>query len=139
MQVRVNMLLLASVLVGCSEPARNRAIVYGQVKIDGQPVEAGSINFMPTSGNTGPTAGGSIEHGSYRIELQKGVVLGKNRVELRANRKTGRKVPSPFGSNDTIDELVDAFPSEYNSNSTLVREISRGENHLDFDLTSKPR
>src|SRR5262245_49224594 len=83
-----------SVPLGCSSgDGLERARVRGQVQVDGQPLEEGSINFFPAGAAEGPTAGGVISKGLYDIPKESGPVVGKNRVEIRGVKKTGRKVP----------------------------------------------
>jgi hypothetical protein len=118
-------------LPGCG--GNDLAEVSGAVAIDGQPVTEGSIQFIPIEGTTGPGAGAPIENGRYHIPRQKGVAVGKNRVELRAFKKTGRKVQDPTGLPGTLtEERVPAFPKEYNDSSTVVREVQAGSNTIDF-------
>lgn len=127
------------VLLGsCSDSASNRATVNGTVALDGQPIESGSIDFFPVEGTRGPTAGGTIEGGRYRIESAKGAAIGKNRVEIHGMRKTGKSVADPFGRATQIAQVVEIVPPQYHSNSTLVRDVASGENELNFDLKSKP-
>jgi hypothetical protein len=122
--------------LGCADNSKTAA-VSGTVTLDGEPIESGSINFFPVEGTTGPSAGGTIENGHYSVPREKGVVIGRNRVELQGNMKTGRKVPSAIPGEKERDELVSAFPPEYSSDSKLVREINPGSNIINFDLSSK--
>jgi len=126
-------------LSGCGSSGPPRGSVQGKVTLDGQPVEQGTITFLPTGGTTGPSAGGVITGGQYSIEEDKGPVAGKSRVEIRWERKTGKKVPagSPSPPGTMIDQVAEAIPAKYNSKSTLEKEIKEGDNTLDFELTSK--
>jgi len=54
--------LLVPLAVGCG---KGKGKVSGTVTLDGQPLPAGTINFLPSKG-TG--AGGSIEDGKYSID-----------------------------------------------------------------------
>jgi hypothetical protein len=126
--LRIIALLILS--TGCT-PASDRAEVTGQVLVNGQPLESGSISFSPTEGNDGPTAGGKITNGSYAIDSEKGVVPGKNRVAIRGMKKTGRQVTR---YTEPEDEIVQFLPPEYNDQSTLVRDVEPGENAFDFEL-----
>jgi hypothetical protein len=122
-------------LAGCSG---QRAEVSGTVRLDGLAIEEGAIQFIPVEGTTGPSAGGVIKDGHYHIAQSKGVTIGKNRVELRAFRKTGRKVSDPTGPPGSItDERVQAFPPEYNERGTVIREVRAGSNTIDFDVRTK--
>lgn len=122
-------------LTGCSG---QRADVSGSVRLDGQPVDEGSIQFIPVEGTAGPGAGGIIKDGRYHITRDKGVTAGKNRVELRAFRKSGRKVQDPTGLPGVkAEERVQAFPPEYNDRSTVVKEVRSGSNTIDFDVHTR--
>jgi hypothetical protein len=105
--------------------------------VDGQPLAKGSINSFPTEGTSGPTAGGEIVDGRYHIGRAKGATVGKNRVEIRANRKTGRKAPNPTAPGELTDEIVELLPPECNERSTLIREVRAASNTIDFDLRTK--
>jgi hypothetical protein len=125
---------LCAGVLGCS--GDNRSEVSGTVKLNGRPVAEGSINFIPIEGNTGAGAGAVIADGKYHIPRDKGVTAGKNRVELRAFRESGRKVQDPTGPPGTLAfERVPAFPPQFNDQSTLVRDVGRGSDTIDFDIT----
>jgi hypothetical protein len=114
--------------------------VSGTVQLDGQPVEEGSIQFIPVEGTKGPGTGAVITKGSYHIPRGQGVVVGKNRVELRAFKTTGRIVQDPTAPPGVkTEERVQAFPPEYNDKSTEVREIQPGSNTFDFDVDTKKK
>ncbi|MBN9118794.1 MAG: hypothetical protein J0I06_06485 [Planctomycetes bacterium] len=124
--------------LGCS--GDNRSEVSGTVKVNGQPVAEGAINFIPTAGNTGAGAGAVITNGKYHIPRSAGAAAGKNRVELRAFKNTGRKVQDPTGAPGALaDERVMIFPPEYNDRSTLVRDVKSGSDTIDFDITVPAR
>jgi hypothetical protein len=122
-------------LGGCSRDGVQRAEVSGTVTFNGEPVKEGSINFFPTEGTKGPEAGGAILDGKYHIPRAKGPVVGKNRVELRAFQKTGRKIQDPTAPPGTLtEEIANVFPLEFNTNSTLTRDVQPGKNELPFDI-----
>ena len=90
---------------GCNKAAQGpeRASISGTVQLDGRPIEQGSILFSPAEGVRGTTAGGAIQNGKYQLNGKQGPTLGMNRVEVRASKKSGRKVPKPMapaGEND---------------------------------------
>ena len=113
-----------------------RGAVKGKVTLDGQPVKQGSIRFIPTAGTKGPEGGSRIQDGVYSIELENGAAIGKNRVEITANKPTGKKVKSAMSDN-VIDETEEAIPERYNKRSTLAKSVEKGTNEFDFDLKSK--
>jgi hypothetical protein len=121
-------------ILGCS--GDNRSEVSGTVKLNGKLIEEGAINFIPVEGNKGAGAGATITGGKYHIPRSAGVAAGKNRVELRAFRSTGKKVQDPTGPPGAMaDERVMAFPPQFNDQSTLVREVRSGSDTIDFDIT----
>jgi hypothetical protein len=125
-------------LLGCSSSGPELAEVSGTVTLDDQLVEEGSIQFIPVEGTTGPAAGETIKNGRYRIARSKGAVVGKNRVEVRAFRYSGRKVPDPTGPPGALtEERIQAFPPEYNDNPTVIKEIHAGSNTVDIDAKSR--
>jgi hypothetical protein len=127
-------------LPGCSGSGPQLAEVEGTVLLDGQPIDEGSIQFIPVEGTTGPGAGGVIKDGKYHIDRRKGVTVGKNRVELRAFRTTGRKVNDPNAPpGGKTDERVQAFPPEYNERSTVVKDVQAGSNTINFDVETNPK
>jgi hypothetical protein len=113
--------------------------VSGKVTLDGEPVETGSISFVPIEGTQSPTAGAEIIDGEYEIPSAGGPKLGVFRVEIRSQRKTGKKIqagsPAPPGT--MVDETVEAIPRQYNKQSKLRAELKPGANPLDYELTSK--
>ena len=124
--------------LGCGNKGPRRAAVTGQVTLDGRPIDEGVIQFLPVEGTVGPETGGVIENGRYDIPQDRGVVVGKCRVELRASKKTGRKIQDPTGRPGTLtDEYKEVFPPSSNTNSTLVREIKDDLNTLDFNIRTK--
>jgi hypothetical protein len=130
---RIALLFLALGLAGCgSDP---RAGIHGQVLLDGEPLEVGSILFQPAEGTQSPNAGASIIDGDYEVPRAKGPMAGSYRVEIHAFRKTGRKIT--ISNNALIDEEKEAIPARYNTKSTLLKTVNAGENVINFELTSK--
>jgi hypothetical protein len=127
---------LTCLLMGCGGGGPRRAAVDGQVSVDHVALENGTISFSPTDGNNGPTAGGSIKNGAYSIYGEKGPAVGWNLVTISGARKTGKRIPEPIHG-VLVDEVVSVVPEQYNSRSTLKRELKPGKNVLDFDLSSK--
>jgi hypothetical protein len=124
--------------IGCGKKGPQRAAASGHVTLDGQPIEKGVIQFLPVEGTIGPETGAVISKGQYDIPRERGPIVGKSRIELRASQKTGRKMQDPTGRPGTMtDEYKEMFPPNFNTNSSLVREIKDEPNPLDFDIQSK--
>ena len=121
-------------LSGCGDP-RNRQEVTGEVKLKGQPVEEGVINFAPLDGQeTGD--GAQITKGKYRIPREKGLSPGKYRVAIYAgNGMTGEGNASPDSPNAGKRQMGERVPPDYNKNSKVVKEVTTGgPNKFDFDI-----
>jgi hypothetical protein len=135
----VGVALVLVVAPGCGSKSRwQHAAVEGKVTLDGAPVERGLITFVPTGETKGVTTGAPIENGQYRIAAADGPVVGANRVEITASRKTGRKIQKAMADPGTMmDETVEAVPPKYNKQSTLQREVKAENNVFDFDLRTR--
>jgi hypothetical protein len=130
-------LCLAGV-AGCGPWTGGRMAVTGTVALDGEPVDWGSIVFVPAEGGDGgQKAGGRIENGKYALPAVSGLVPGKYRVEIRWDRKTGRQIRIPGQEPDLMDETRQVVPARYNTKSDLIVDLQQGRNTLDFDLRSK--
>jgi len=136
-RIQICIALLAAILSGCGYGDDSRVSVGGRVTLDGKALDEGSISFIPIRATSGPVAGGMIVAGKYSIDAGKGPAIGPHRVEIRATRKTGKMVPNPgFGGEAMVEEVVEAVPTRYNSQSTLRQDLDAGTNLADFELTS---
>lgn len=119
-----------SVLTGCGGDGRRS--VSGEVTLDGEPVDGGSIVFLPSGGEGGKGAA-EIVKGKYAIPTEQGLPPGSYRVEIHWLKPTGKQIPSGDPGMMT-DERAEAIPAQYHSASTLVAEITAGENKHNFHL-----
>ncbi len=128
------------VLAGCGRGgALPTAVVHGTVTCDGEPAEMGEIRFVPIEGTPGPLSAGTIRDGQYRIDARGGVPLGRHRVEIVAQRLTGRQVEGFTGTEPgMIDETVPLGPPEYRGEqSPLAVEVSQSDRQFDFELPAE--
>jgi hypothetical protein len=128
---------LCAVLVGCSSSkysGEQRYPLTGEVTFDGQPVDLGSITFIPAE-RKGRPSGGVIENGKYEVPEEKGANAGKHRVEIRWLKRTGRQLKDPE-SGEMYDERKEALPDKVHTNSELSVEVPLPENRHDFQLKS---
>jgi hypothetical protein len=66
---------------GCSGGDRlERIPVRGTASVEGAPIAAGTISFLPSAGHSGPAATAVIENGSYQLSRDEGPVAGTHRV-----------------------------------------------------------
>src|SRR5436190_18496175 len=85
---------LAAGAVGCS--SSGAAAVEGKVNYGGEPIDVGTITFIPKS-DAGIKTGGLIDNGAYRVDAKFGTAPGTHRVEIRWAKPTGKKSKNEFG------------------------------------------
>jgi hypothetical protein len=138
---RLRLMVLAFLFLpafGCGGGKSDRGAISGTVRLDGKPLERGSILFTPIEGTRGAVAGGEIVDGRYQLSATRGPAIGTNRVEIRAMRKTGRMAPKAFGRpGEVVPEQAEAIPPQFNSKSKLKAKIDAGDNTADFDVSSR--
>jgi hypothetical protein len=118
--------VLALALSGCDSGPKMYD-VQGEVTLDGHPVPAGDIRFLPEETRFGPDAG-KFKDGKYLIKARE----GRKRVEIWATREVpGKK--GPMGE----PLLEDIVPAKYNIKTTLTIDVGPGKTTHDFPLKSR--
>lgn len=131
-QISLGLLVCLFAVTGCDSSA-NRARVKGKVTVDGTPLENGAIRLIPLDGKA-PTAGSPIEDGEYYVDNAPVTTV---RIEITAPKVVGKRKAYDTPDSPTIDVTKESLPEKYNLKSELKRELTRGENELNFDLKTK--
>jgi hypothetical protein len=120
--------------IGCGRSDLRRRVVYGAVTCGGEKVAFGEVLFVPIEGTRGPATAAVIVNGQYRAENRGGVPIGKHRVEVSAQRSTGRKVATPEGA--MVEEGASIGPASYaGPQSPLVVEVKAdGDGRIDLAI-----
>jgi hypothetical protein len=133
----MNLCCLAAGLLLLSGCSPSEPTVTGVVQVDGELLANGSIRFVPVdgkgavAGDHGPGGGATIREGKYRIE--KGLTVGRYRVEIQATRRIpGKPILDPVFRDELLDDEVPVVPPQYNKKSTLIREVKAGSQEIDF-------
>lgn len=121
---------------GCGMNEDGRREISGSVKLKGQPLNEGVIEFHPLSTANGATKSGSvISNGEFTIPPESGLVPGKYKVLITAG--DGRtpadsdELPGPTGNFVSKDRI----PPEYNVNSNQEVEVKlEGPNVFQYDI-----
>jgi hypothetical protein len=121
-------LALALAAAGCSGGG-GEATVSGTVKLDGRPLKAGLIKFIPADGKT-PTADATITDGKYTAT----VPPGDKRVEVTAPKVVGKMKMYDTPDSPTVDQVEELLPKRYNTASELTYTVTAGSQTKDFDL-----
>jgi hypothetical protein len=126
-------------LAGCGQrdyTGPRRFPLTGTVTYDGQPVDWGSISFLPKAGGDQRVSGGLIEKGTYTIPEEQGANAGPYRVEIRWLKLTGKKYRDP-DSGEILDARQEALPPRFHAQSELSVEVTAQQTRFDFHLKSK--
>ena len=110
---------------GCG--AGRQGELSGEVTLDGAPLEHGAILLTPVDAATGAATGGEIKGGRYALTGKRAPLAGAYKVEIRANKKIGRKVQKAMGKPGELDdELVEAVAPRFNAKTELTVEAKPG-------------
>jgi len=128
---RMAWVLAAALVAGCSSESP-KGTVKGEVTLDGQPLAAGLIRFVPVDGKT-QTADGTIAGGKFSAL----VPLGDMRVEVTAPRVVGKMKMYNTPDSPEVDRVEEAIPPQYNVESKLTLTVVKGEVEKKFELKSR--
>lgn len=134
----VGLLGLAATVAGCGseESGPPRLPVSGKVTLDGKPLEAGAITFIPAA--DGPATAATIAEGAFQVARAEGPSPGPYKVEIISVQSTGRQIPSPDDPSAQIEESLNIIPTHYNARTQLQVEVKPdAENAFEFDLSSR--
>jgi hypothetical protein len=136
-----NAIILAGILAlglsGCEGRTDDlpREAVSGSVKLDGQPLAKGIIQFAPTSDKVTTTARGEIIDGNYSISRAEGLVPGTYKVAISAfdNVEGAKALHGAPGKVGPPPKNI--VPKQYNTASKLTAEIKGGQdNTFPFEI-----
>jgi hypothetical protein len=137
------LLMVTSLIVGCSSQAPERVAIHGGIQYDGTMVKAGRIHFIPTGSTKGPSATATIQDGFYEFDRKSGPVVGTHRVEIESapavafaldDEAAYAAAAAKTAPNRSVIPQ-DTIPAVYNRKSTLTATIERGEmKSIDFVL-----
>ena len=140
------------VLVGCGPDRPEMATVTGKVTYRGAPVPEGQIMFYPENGRM--ASGAIAADGTYELttyDSGDGALLGRHVVTITSRRVSGGR-PEPKTFEEEVRTAADKnaprapavkvtwlAPEKYSDRRTspLAREVQRGENVCDFDLSEE--
>ncbi len=128
-------------LVGCAGDAQvddglARQAVAGTVTMDGQPLDSGQIQFIPTDPSSGGGTSGTIQGGRFEIDDFRGPAPGTYQVVISS------QAPAMLAEGEMPGEAPPPSPEEipaiYNRNTTLNATVdASGENTFEYVLKSK--
>ncbi|RCS48318.1 hypothetical protein DTL42_13415 [Bremerella cremea] len=124
---------LLSFTVGCGAEKSDTVTVKGNVTVDGEPLEKGSITFLAADGAT-PASGGTIEEGKYTAEI----IPGEKKVMVLGTKVVGQElVLEGVPDSGTRDKIKTITHANYNAMelTPLKASITGSAEGVDFALT----
>jgi len=133
------LVILALIVVhsGCGSNYGGRQEVKGTIKLKGELLNEGIIDFYPLDASATTKQGALISNGSYNIPRPSGLMPGKYRVSITAGDGKTRasapdEPPGPTGGNIISKDRI---PAEYNVNSKQEVEVTtKGKNVFNYDI-----
>lgn len=104
------------------------AHVEGEISVDGQPLETGTVMFSPIGGSGAPMTV-DIVKGKFSCER---APLGKMKVVINSMKPTGKMITE---YSEPYPELINAIPEKYRDGIDF--ELSGDNKNIVFDLKSK--
>jgi hypothetical protein len=128
--------LLGGLACGCGNG--DRSDLTGEVTLDDRPLERGSILLVPVDSTRGTTAGGEIRDGAFSLTGKQAPAVGAYRGEIRAMKKSGRKVQKAMGQPGELeDEVVEAVAPRFNAATGLQVDVKAGGATAQFAVSSR--
>jgi hypothetical protein len=130
-----------ALLSGCGGGAAGLYGVSGTVKVDGAPLEKGSISFEATEGQR-TSSGAVISGGNFTIPAAHGLPEGKYRVVVHAPTPGtgGGKAPSDAPPGEATPPPKELIPPDWNESSTHTIEVKKGGPFVfSFDIATKAK
>lgn len=118
------------ILVGCG----SGMTIGGYVRVDGKPIEKGTISFTPVESGAGVAVAAQIEGGKY---VARNIPLGRTLVQFHAQQETGKmvsSVDSDAAEGSLHPEVINLIPANYRKGIEITLVAS--EDVHNFDLSS---
>jgi hypothetical protein len=130
--------VLISAGCGGAQDDLPRQPVAGTVKLEGQPLKSGLIQFQPASADASTAGGAGIVEGEYSISRAEGLVPGSYRVSITSAVEPATPLPPGTTPGDPVSKVKEPIPAKYNATTQLTAQVTKeGPNTFPFDLKSK--
>lgn len=124
---------LLMAVAGCGEGTGGRQSVSGQVTFKGQPLDQGTIQFVPTDAAKDAAPGvAQVAAGKYEMPAASGLKPGPYKVIISAT--AGPKVNESEAPGDSDAPAKELIPPAWNVDSKHTVEVKTGPNKFDFSI-----
>jgi hypothetical protein len=122
-------------LAGCERKPLGK-VVFGTVTCGGEKAARGSVRFVPMGDTEGRASTAAIADGQYRFDRDGGLHLGRYRVEVDVERKTGRSVPDRAALGLMTDEWESISDVQYarDQSPLQIKVMMESDGRHDFDI-----
>jgi hypothetical protein len=126
------------VWAGCG-PRSDRLEVTGVVKLDGEPLDLGSIWLTSTGTGKLVASGAAIENGAFKVPQEKGLPPGTYVVSISAPDTKAPMVrhKTAPGEPQLPPTAPERIPDEYNTGKHTIEISADSENHFEFDIKTR--
>jgi hypothetical protein len=133
-------LAAAAWIAGCggATDERPRQAVSGEVKIDGEPLKSGMIQFNPTEPGLAVPGGAAVTDGKYAMSTSDGLVPGPYLVSVTSAPGPSAAPAAGTMPGDPVPPPKEPIPSIYNAKTELTAKVTaEGPNTFNYELKSK--
>ena len=140
----VALIAIVAVLPSCGKKTLKTSPVTGTITLDGAPLADANIFFTPSGGTGDQAVGKSDASGVYKIQTPQGApgagtTPGEYVVTITC-QKVVKEAEKNAEGEIVSDEVTDsAIPKTYGDpkQSGLTASVVKGDNKIDFELSSK--
>jgi len=125
---------------GCGgTPTGGRLPISGEVQLDGQPLDEGTIHFEPSvESKVKMDTGAVISKGKYQLTAEHGLPPGKYIVSITSKVKDTRTADQIMQGGSDAEAPKERIAAKYNSETTLNIDVKPGTNKFDFKVEAAP-
>jgi len=135
--LRTGLLCVAGALiVGCGQSTGDRVPLSGEVTLDGEPLDQGSIEFHP-EGEGLVLTGGPIQDGRFEIPAKQGAKPGSYVVRIFSAAEGAPVNPDQPPGPEAVGQVSEErIPPQYNTDSELEVVVGEaGADDLRFEIS----
>jgi len=131
-----SLVLVLSAAFGCGgKDPHGRQALSGTVTFQGQPLDQGIIEFLPSDPGSGFRARAMIRDGKYELPREQGLPAGTYRVLITSAEPDENEAPAGPPGLEMPPLGRERIPAEYNRDSRTTIEVQAdGNNKFDFTV-----
>ncbi|MDA7977154.1 MAG: hypothetical protein MPJ50_00110 [Pirellulales bacterium] len=137
----VGKVLLGVAIVGGITGCGDYVPIHGSVDLNGEPLAAGTIKFVPTEGIDGGAVATKIADGEYAFSRSSGPIAGRYSVEIYADDPVPEGLDDPeefIRTEGAIGKESNTVAARFNKNTTLTIIVDpNGETRADFSVSDR--